>query len=65
LEDFWTLRIELSEKLREKIARLSNHQMNEVKRETLESLRAYVADSGMSFPAEVLIVSGAKALPHG
>jgi len=65
LEEFWTLRIEMSEKLREKIARLSNHQMNEVKRETLESLRAYVADSGMSFPAEVLIVSGAKALPHG
>jgi ubiquinone/menaquinone biosynthesis C-methylase UbiE len=64
LEDFWTLRIELSEKLREKIARLSNHQMNEVKRETLESLREYVADSGMSFPAEVLIVSGAKAVPH-
>jgi ubiquinone/menaquinone biosynthesis C-methylase UbiE len=64
LEEFWTLRIEMSEKLREKIARPSNHQMNEVKRETLESLREYVADSGMSFPAEVLIVSGAKAVPH-
>ena len=65
LEDFWTLRIEMSEKLREKIARLANHQRNEVKRETLESLREYVAESGMSFPAEVLIVSGAKAAPHG
>ena len=65
LEDFWTLRIEMSEKLREKIARLSLQQMNEVKRETLESLRQYVAESGMSFPAEVLIVSGAKAAPHG
>jgi ubiquinone/menaquinone biosynthesis C-methylase UbiE len=64
LQDFWTLRIEMSEKLREKIARLSNHQMKEVKRETLESLREYVADNGMSFPAEVLIVSGAKAVPH-
>jgi ubiquinone/menaquinone biosynthesis C-methylase UbiE len=64
LEDFWTLRIEMSEKLREKIARLSNHQRTEVKRETLESLREYVAESGMSFPAEVLIVSGAKAVPH-
>jgi hypothetical protein len=65
LEDFWTLRIEMSEKLREKIARLANHQRNEVKRETLESLCAYVTESGMSFPAEVLIVSGAKAAPHG
>ena len=65
LEDFWTLRIEMSEKLREKIARLANHQRNEVKRETLESLCAYFTESGMSFPAEVLIVSGAKAAPHG
>jgi ubiquinone/menaquinone biosynthesis C-methylase UbiE len=64
LEDFWTLRIEMSEKLREKIARLSNDQMTEVKRHTLESLREYVTDSGMSFPAEVLIVSGAKPVPH-
>lgn len=65
LEDFWTLRIEMSEKLREKIARLSSDQMNEVKRHTFESLREYVTDSGMSFPAEVLIVSGAKSVPHG
>jgi ubiquinone/menaquinone biosynthesis C-methylase UbiE len=65
LEDFWTLRIEMSEKLREKMARLSNDQMTEVKRRTLESLREYVTDSGMSFPAEVLIVSGAKPVPHG
>ena len=65
LEDFWTLRIEMSEKLREKIARLSNDQVNEVKRQTLASLREYSTDSGMSFPAEVLIVSGAKAVPLG
>jgi ubiquinone/menaquinone biosynthesis C-methylase UbiE len=64
LEDFWTLRIEMSEKLREKIARLSNDQMNEVKRQALESLREYSTGSGMSFPAEVLIVSGVKAVPH-
>ncbi len=65
LEDFWTLRIEMSEKLREKIAWLSNDQVNEVKRQTLASLREYSTDSGMSFPAEVLIVSGAKAVPRG
>jgi len=64
LEDFWTLRIEMSEKLREKIARLSNDQVAEVKRQTLESLGEYRTGSGMSFPAEVLIVSGAKAVPH-
>src|SRR6267154_3419131 len=61
LEDFWTLRIEMSEKLREKIARLSNDHLAKVKRESLESLGEYCTNSGISFPAEVLIVSGAKA----
>ena len=61
LEDFWTLRIEMSEKLREKIARLSNDQLAKVKRESLESLGEYRTSSGMNFPAEVLIVSGTKA----
>jgi SAM-dependent methyltransferase len=60
VEDFWTLRLEISEKLREKIALLPSEQMTEVKRQTLESLREYSTNSGISFPAEVLIVSGAK-----
>jgi ubiquinone/menaquinone biosynthesis C-methylase UbiE len=60
LEDFWTLRIEMSEKLREKIARLSNDQLARVKRESLESLGEYCTNSGMSFPAEVIIVSAVK-----
>jgi hypothetical protein len=61
LEDFWTLRIEMSEKLREKIARLPNDQLAKVKRESLQSLGEYSTDNGMRFPAEVLIVSGVKA----
>jgi ubiquinone/menaquinone biosynthesis C-methylase UbiE len=61
LQDFWTLRIEMSEKLRDKIARLSDDQLVKVKRESLESLGEYCTNSGMSFPAEVLIVSAVKA----
>ncbi len=61
-EDFWTLRIEMSDKLREKIRKLSNEQRKKVKREALESLREYNTPSGFSFPAEVLIVSGAKQI---
>ncbi len=60
VEDFWTLRCEMSEKLREKIASLSSEQLPEVKRQSLEALREYSTDHGMSFPAEVLIVSGTK-----
>jgi ubiquinone/menaquinone biosynthesis C-methylase UbiE len=60
VEGFWTLRSEMSEKLRATLARLSNEQMSDLKREVIEALSAYSATRGMSFPAEVLIVSGGK-----
>jgi SAM-dependent methyltransferase len=60
LEDFWTLRSEMSEKLRAKLATLSKEQMAKLKREVLDALGAYSANQVMSFPAEVLIVSGEK-----
>jgi ubiquinone/menaquinone biosynthesis C-methylase UbiE len=63
VEDFWTLRCEMSEKLRKKIALLSREQVNEAKGQALEASREYSTDRGMSFPAEVLIVSGAKSDP--
>ncbi|HLY17483.1 MAG TPA: class I SAM-dependent methyltransferase [Bryobacteraceae bacterium] len=61
VEDFWTLRCEMSEQLRDKIARLSAGQLIEVKRQSLEALRYFSTDQGMSFPAEVLLVSGTKS----
>ena len=60
VEEFWTVRCEMSEQLREKFAMLSSEQMIEVKRQSLEALRQYSTDRGMSFPAQVLIVSGTK-----
>jgi hypothetical protein len=53
----------MSEKLREKAAMLSRDQLTEVKRLSLEALREYSTDRGVSFPAEVLIVSGTKSRP--
>ena len=63
VEDFWTLRREMSDKLNEKISMLSKEETTKVKREMLEALCVYSTDRGMSFPAEVLIVSGAKSRP--
>jgi ubiquinone/menaquinone biosynthesis C-methylase UbiE len=60
LEDFWTVRSEMSEKLRGALAALPTGQYEEVKRQSLEALRPYCLDGGMSFPSEVLIVSGTK-----
>src|ERR1700693_4935999 len=63
LEDFWNLRREMSEKLSEKFATLSEEQKLKVTQEMLSSLAEYSTANGMSFPAEVLIVSGSKASP--
>src|SRR5262249_20757261 len=60
VESFWTLRSEMSEKLRTKLALLSRDQVGKLGREAIEAMRAYSTEVGMSFPAEVLIVSSAK-----
>ena len=59
-EEFWTIRTELSEKLRERIALLSSDQLTEVKRQVLEAFRPYSSATGISFPAQVLIASGTR-----
>jgi ubiquinone/menaquinone biosynthesis C-methylase UbiE len=59
-EDYWAIRSEMSDKLRAKLALLSKDHLAQLKREVLEVLAAYYANGVMSFPAEVLIVSGGK-----
>ena len=63
VESFWTLRSEMSETLRTKLASLSRQQMTALKAEVIEALSVYSSDGGISLPAEVLIVSGRKQLP--
>jgi ubiquinone/menaquinone biosynthesis C-methylase UbiE len=60
VEEYWTVRCELSETLREKLSGLSEEKLVEVKRQVFEGLRDYSTGHGMSFPAQVLIVSGTK-----
>jgi ubiquinone/menaquinone biosynthesis C-methylase UbiE len=60
LDEFWTLRSEMSERLRNKLAKISNDQMAEVKREVIDGLREYSSETAITMPAEVLIVAGAK-----
>ncbi len=62
-EDFLALRCEMSEKLREKMAGIPQERAKEVKREMLLAFREYSSERGVSFPSEVLIVSGAKSCP--
>ncbi len=60
VEEFWDLRSEMSDKFRTKVASLSREQRAELGREVTQAIRAFSVDGGMSFPAEVLIVSGRK-----
>jgi ubiquinone/menaquinone biosynthesis C-methylase UbiE len=60
-DQFWQLRTEMSETLREKMARLTPAQLPTVKRAVAEAARRYFANGTMSFPAEALIVSGRKS----
>jgi SAM-dependent methyltransferase len=61
-EKFWTLRCEMSETYRKNIAALSAEQRKEVKRLSIEAFQEYATGSGLSFPAEVLILTGTKKL---
>lgn len=60
LEEFWVVRTEMSDGLRTKLAQLSKTQVGEIKNAFLEAARAYSGERGVSFPAEVLVVSGAS-----
>jgi len=60
VEDFLQLRLDISDKLRTKIAKLPPSLLSEVKREALASLAEFSTPEGISFPAEILILTGAK-----
>jgi len=59
-EEFWTMRSEISETLREKLKLLSSEDKQRLADEVQEAVREFFPDGHMRFPAEMLIVSGAK-----
>lgn len=61
-EEFWKIRSEMSENLRSKLATLSQPQLEELKKEAIVAIGAFSSAGEIGFPAEVLIVSGAKAV---
>jgi ubiquinone/menaquinone biosynthesis C-methylase UbiE len=60
VEDFWTLRSEMSDKFRTKLALLSPPRLAVLRGEVIQTIRAYSSKEEICFPAEVLIVSGRK-----
>jgi SAM-dependent methyltransferase len=55
--EFWSLRVEISDSLRAKAAKLAPEQLPRVAQEIEEAVRDFFPAGSMSFPAQVIIVS--------
>ena len=62
-EEFWGFRLEMAEKLRERLATLPPDRLEDVKRRSIAAFQPYSRANGLSFPAEVLLVSARKHRP--
>jgi SAM-dependent methyltransferase len=58
--EFWELRSEISETLREKLAKLSQAQVLSVAKEVKEAVAEFFPNNQMSFPAQMIIVTGRR-----
>lgn len=61
VERFWELRTEMSDTFRNKLAKLVPDQVAAIRYTVQKAVVSYFKTGGMSFPAEVLIVTGKKA----
>jgi ubiquinone/menaquinone biosynthesis C-methylase UbiE len=57
---FWTLRSETSDTLRGKLSSLTSEQVARVEQEVEEAVREFFPNNQMSFPAQMIIVTGKK-----
>ena len=60
VEEFWAMRSEISEILREQLKSLTAEQTLRVAEEVKDNVRPFFSRAGMSFPCEMIIVSGRK-----
>jgi ubiquinone/menaquinone biosynthesis C-methylase UbiE len=59
-QEYWILRSEISDTLRANIAQLNAEQTFSVRKEVQEAAREFFPNGQMSFPAQMLIVTGTK-----
>jgi len=59
-EEFWNMRSEISETLREKLKTVSSEDKRRMADEVREAVREFFPDNHMRFPGQMIIVSGAK-----
>jgi len=59
-QEFWTMRSQLSDTLRGKLAQLSEAEQTEVAREVEQAVQPFFPHNQMKFPAQMIIVKAAK-----
>ncbi len=62
LAQFWELRTEMSDTFRTKLAKLAPAEVSAVRDAVLKAAAEFFKDGHMSFPSQVLIVTGRKAV---
>jgi ubiquinone/menaquinone biosynthesis C-methylase UbiE len=65
IDEFWELRSGTSGTLREKLSTLSEEQATRVAQDVKEAVREFFPEGKMSFPAQMIIVTGRKQQDHG
>jgi len=60
ISKFWELRTEMSDSFRKKLATLAPDEVSAARAEVLKASAVYFESGSMSFPSQVLIVSGRK-----
>lgn len=59
-DQFWTVRSEMSDTVREKMGRIDKAQHLRVKQDVLEAARPFFRGGQMNFPAKAIIVTGVR-----
>jgi ubiquinone/menaquinone biosynthesis C-methylase UbiE len=65
IDEFWELRSEISGTIREKLGTLSVERATRVAQDVKEAVREYFPKGHMSFPAQMIIVTGRKLQNRG
>ncbi|HBB88734.1 MAG TPA: hypothetical protein DC047_14075 [Blastocatellia bacterium] len=62
ISQFWEFRTEMSDSFRKKLATLAPDEVNAARDAVLKAVAVYFEGGDMSFPSQVLIISGRKAV---
>jgi ubiquinone/menaquinone biosynthesis C-methylase UbiE len=60
--EFWTIRSQISDTLREKLAKLTADEQAQIAGEVEQALKEFFPGNQMSFPAQMIVVTGRKLM---